>query len=203
MEKLRYAADQIAAVWKMAANDPDWRDRLDASVDGVFRSFEAALYAIPLSVALYAFTLRAAAHTDEFPTAPLVSAPAPAFIGVQTIAYAAEWAASLALLILVARTLGADRRAATLIAGYNWAQAPITAIQAATMGGIAFSGSSALGGALAIPALVLQILILWGVLRRGYERDVGVTIAILGGLILVSIVATSLVVSVGGAIFGA
>ncbi|MEO1013896.1 MAG: hypothetical protein AAFX08_01780 [Pseudomonadota bacterium] len=201
MGRFEYAASQISAVWKMARNDPDWREDLDASVDGVFRSFEAAFYAIPLSVILFAFFLRAAANAEEPPSAPLFSASPAIFIGVQTVAYIAEWAAGVTLLAIAARSLNASRSAAPLIASYNWAQPPITALQTVTMGGIAITGASASSVAIAFASIILQMIILWGVVRRALECDIGVTVAILAGLLVSSILAASLVVNLGAALF--
>ncbi|MBI1391121.1 MAG: hypothetical protein GC152_00125 [Alphaproteobacteria bacterium] len=201
-----YAIGQIGAVWKMATNDPRWRDELDYSVDGVFRSFSAANVAVPLAVALYWLSWRAAdvavsnAEDLGLAASPLLQGAAIGYIATMVVAYAAEWAASLGFLAIAARGLKAERRIAPAIVGYNWAQPPITLIQAIAMGGVAVSESTQIASVLALPALVLQILILWGVLRRGLDRKVGETLAVLFGLIFVSIAVTTLVGAVGAAV---
>ncbi|MEM9422677.1 MAG: hypothetical protein AAF986_09260 [Pseudomonadota bacterium] len=191
MFQFEYARQQVTAVWKMATNDAGWRDQLDTSVDGVFRSAWAVLYAVLFSLAMSFFAWQSMSIADDTPKFPLFYAGKYIFIGVQTSEILIAWLANLVALTLIARNLGADGRIAQIIVGFNWAQPIVLFIQAMAYGVLAFSQSSTLGGIVFLPALVLQVLIVWGVLRRGFERDTGTTVAIIGGILLVDILVTS------------
>ena len=190
MFDLDHAERQIAGVWKMAIGAEDWRDHLDRSVDGVFRSFTAIPISIPLHVGLFILYYRAAGSIADLPKSDLLGAGAGLFVAAQVFSMLMDWAASLALLVAFARGLNAENRIGDVLIGYNWSQILIVLIQIVPMGAMAITGASAFGAGLGLPAIALQFAILWGVLRRGYGKDIGVTIAMLAGLVLAGVVAT-------------
>ena len=196
MTSFNYMLAQIIAVWRMAANMPDWRKELDTSVDGVFRSFQAALYALPVNAALYILFWRNAGRFDDFPVSPLVAAGVVPFVVTQLFAFAIEWSASLVLLVMVARSIKVEHQIANMIVGYNWSQVIMSAVQLATVMIIGVTGTSTLGGAVAMPALVLQLAILWGVIRRAFGASSGSSIAIIVLLLLVGMTAVTITTSV-------
>lgn len=196
------AARQIGAAWAMAWNRDGWRESLDRSVDGVFASFAAILFAFPFYVISYASIRRAAAKAAEKVTDPILTAPAAIAIPSQVLGVLADWFGSLAVLIAIARFVGADKRAAELIAGYNWIQAPISAAQAAPLLIIGLLGASSATTAFYMPAVALVFALLWGVLRRSLETDAMATIGIIALLTLIGLVLQTAVTSLALSVLG-
>jgi len=183
MIDLDYVARQLAGVWKMTTGDAGWREDLDLTADGVFRSFGAVLFALPLSLALYFLYWRAAQRVVDIPKSDLLAAGPLGFFAAQLATTLADWALSVCLLIAFARTLSAERRIADVIVGFNWAQLLIIFIQIIPMAALATTGQATTGALLGLPAMALQLAILWGVLRRGFEKDAGPTVVMLAALI--------------------
>lgn len=188
-----YAARQLAGVWAMAWNRPEWRDALDRSVDGVFRSFWAFAFAAPLAFAGYFSLRRAAAVIPDFPETPLLQAPFAFTLAAEMTAYAADWAASLTALIFAARAMKIGRRMADLVVGFNWLQVFVAAAQAVPLIAIGLSGSSDVAGLLFIPATVLVVGLFWGYLRRTFDANVGTTIGLIIMLTLIGLLASAIV----------
>lgn len=182
------AARQIGGVWKMATNADDWRASLDRSVDAVFASFAAFLISAPLVILYTASAKRAAARIPQFSDSFYVSAPLALLVIGDVLTFALDWAASLTLLVMLARATGAGKHAADLIVGYNWAQPIITAIQLPAIAVMASTASAATGGLLGIPAFALTLFLIWGVVRRGLGSRPAPTAAIIVMLIVVGAV---------------
>jgi hypothetical protein len=190
------AARQIGGVWKMATNADDWRAELDRSVDAVFASFAAFLISAPLVILYTASAKRAAARIPEFSDSFYVSAPLALLVIGDLLTFALDWAASLALLVMLARATGAGKHAADLIVGYNWIQPIITAVQLPAIAVMAATASATTGGLLGIPAFALTLFLIWGVVRRGLGSQPAPTAAI----IVMLIVAGAVIDSLGGAV---
>lgn len=179
------AARQMAGAWKMARGADDWRSSLDRTVDSVFSSFAAFAFAAPL-VALFTLSAkRAAARIPDFSDSLYQTAPLIPLIAADLITFALDWAASLALLIMLARRTGAGKSAADLIVGYNWIQPLIAAAQLPSIAVMASTASTATGGLLGVPGFALTIFLIWGVVRRGLGAQATPTAAIIAMLIIV------------------
>ncbi|MBB5517467.1 hypothetical protein [Amphiplicatus metriothermophilus] len=190
---LDYAARQIAGVWKMAWNRPGWTDALDRSVDGVFRSFWAVVYAAPLVVA-GAVSLRRVADRTPSPSAdPLLEAPLSVVLGAQMASYLIDWAASVAALVFAVQAAGGRRRVADVIIGFNWAQVMASAAQVAPMVVLAFTGARALASLLLIVAVAFAVALHWGVIRRAAAASVPFAVGAMALLILITLVVSGLV----------
>lgn len=190
-----YAARQIGGVWKMAWNLPGWEGALDRSVDGVFRSFWAALIAAPFVVLGFVSVRRAAARAPDFPDAPILAAPVFVATAIEVAAFAVDWGASLAALIVAARLLKAERHAADAIIGYNWLQVPTTAAQALPLA--ASSLGREIAGLLFLPVLAFVVALYWGMLRRSLRIGPAAAAGLILLLTIVGLVANALVSTAG------
>ncbi len=185
MISIDQAARQIGGAWKMAFNRGDWRRSLDRATEDVFASMAAFILSAPL-VALFTISAqRASARIPDFSESLYVTTPLPALIAADLITYALDWAASLILLVMIARSTAAGKQAAELIVGYNWIQPVIAAAQLPAIAIMASTASTALGGLFGLPALVLTLALLWGVIRRGLGARPAPAGAIVVMLILV------------------
>ena len=190
---LDYASSQMAAAFKMAFDLPGWRDELDRTIDGVFRSAFAFLVAAPLAIASALLLRRVALQVDPATeNAGLFFAPMPTLITAQLAILALDWALSIGVLIIAANLLGAGRRIADLIVGYNWGQALVVGLQILPLGGLA-AGGPMIGQALGLPSLALSLAIYWGLLRRSLAAAVGPTVVLIAALIMVGAGANALV----------
>lgn len=188
---LDQAARQIAAAWNLALNRPNWTRDLDRSVDGVFRSFWAFAFAAPLHVIGFYAARRAARALPELAAEPLADAAFAAALPAQMVGFFADWCVSLAALLLIARATGAARRAADIVAGYNWLQVPIAAIQVAPLIAMSLTNQPQLAGLLFVPALAAVVALFWGFLRRTLATDAGSTIGVIILLTLIGLIVQS------------
>lgn len=185
------AARQIAGALKMAFNVGDWRAALDRSIDGVFGSFAAFLFAAPL-VSLFTLSARhAAVRIPDFPEKLYHTAPLAALLAADLATYALDWGVSLTLLIMLARASGASDRAADIIVGYNWIQPVIAAAQLPPIALMASTANAAAGGILGLPAFVFTAFLIWGLIRRGLDVPPAQAAAAFVALALLGIVIDS------------
>lgn len=188
MTGIDYAASQTAATWNMAWNRSGWKDQMDRSVDGVFRSFWAIAFAAPFAFARYLLFREIAAETPDFPESPLLQAPFAFGLTAEMIGYAANWAAGLVTLILFARAINAGERAAELIIGFNWLHVLTELIQLPPLAAFSIAGGRQIGALLAVPATALTVFLLYGYIRRALGAPLAQSIAVLlflGLLVLV------------------
>lgn len=188
-----YAASQLAGVWRMAWNRDGWRDELDRSVDGVFRSLWAAMFAAPFSLLGYILLRRAAERLPNLPETPLLRAPLLFGLSVETIEYFANWGAALVALILFARALGASARISEIIIGFNWLHVFTAAIRSAPLIAFELTGGRQLTGVIAIVSTVLIFALLWGVIRRGVGASVAQSTGIVIFLTLLGLLVSLLI----------
>lgn len=167
MISLDDAARQMAGAWKMAFGREDWRRELDRSVDGVFGSFAAFVFAAPLAVLFTIAAKRAAMRIPDFADTLYQAAPLSLLLAGDFLTFAIDWTASLGLLIALARATGAGRNAADLIVGYNWIQPVIAAINLPAIAVMSLTANAAAGGLFGVPAFAMTIFLYWGIIRRG------------------------------------
>lgn len=199
---LDQAARQIGGAWKMAFNAADWKGSLDRGVDDVFASLAAFFFAAPLVVLATVSARRAAARIGEFADSIYVAAPLAALLVSDLASYVLAWAASLAILLLIARATGAGRSAADIIVGYNWVQPVIAAIQLPAITLMASTASRTLGGLVGLPAFALTLTLLWGVVRRSLNPQPAPAAAIIAILMVVGLVIDLIATSALKALFG-
>lgn len=194
-----YLWSQLAGVLRMATAHRDWKDALDRTLDGAFRS----LFALPLSAPFVIVTVLAvrriffAAEQRD----GLVAAPAFVDLTVSLIAFIMDWGTGLAALLLLARLLGAARNAGDAVVGYNWAQGLVVLAQAAGLGLSALIGDLAVAETAQLGVLVFSIWLLWGVVRRGLAVEVGPAVAVVAALTLLSFVVVDAAETMGLALY--
>ncbi|MEL7489801.1 MAG: hypothetical protein AAGJ73_03705 [Pseudomonadota bacterium] len=190
-----YAANQIGGVWRLAFSqfqqDGDKRadTDLDYSVDGFFKSFWAIPFSAPFAILGFIAARRFIERFDSDALTAIQGAPMATMIGVNSLAFLADWALSVSAIIAVAKALNATNAVSNTIVGYNWATMVITAINALVLVLISFLGKAA--SALAIPAMAVTLALLWGVFRRLMNTTPGTTIAIIIILTLISFIVSA------------
>lgn len=202
MNVLDRAADGIGAALAMAFDREGWRSKLDDSVDGVFGSFRSVLFAAPLIILYSATAKRAADRIPALSNTVYGQLPATALIAADLATFLADWAASLFLLVMLARSLGATRRAAGLIVGFNWLQPVIVAVQLPAIALVAATSSTATGGMIALPALAFTLTLTWGLVRRGLDAKPAPAIAVVAMLLVIGVVIRALGDGALRALFG-
>jgi len=138
--------EAVAGVLALARLDPTGLDRLDASEDGFWKSFFAAVIVAPGYLLLLA--LRDYAAPPE--------GGALAMIVVEAIAYVCNWAAFPLAMIYVARAIDRTPRYALFIVAFNWSAVVQMAafVAAATLTGV-LPAPAAQGIMLAVTLAVL------------------------------------------------
>ena len=135
------AARGIAGAWRLAKLDPQGLSYFDTSVEGFWRSFQAAIVAAPLFAVL--ILLRTAEH-------PLSEDPMRAFF-IETIGYVIGWTAFPLAAWYLASALGKANRYFGYIVAYNWANViQVTAF-------VPIAALSAFGG---LPDTIIVVLAL-------------------------------------------
>lgn len=191
MIDFEYAAHNIKGVWRMAFTDAeDWRRDIDRSVGGVFRSLWAVALATPFKLLMAALAQRAGAkmNLDD----PLLAAPRAMVLTAEMAAYLIDWAASIAALVLIARTLRASDRAADLIVAFNWGQVITVVVATAPFAVFAITGSPHAATLLMLPAFAFAIALIWRIIRKCLPLDIGMAVAVVAILALIGILANGI-----------
>ncbi|MEM9707135.1 MAG: hypothetical protein AAF850_13795 [Pseudomonadota bacterium] len=188
MQFFDYAVRQMAGVWIMAIASIDgdqrrWRDRLDLSVDGVFRSFWAVAFAAPFAIIGAVALRRASVSVPDLQDTPFVAAPLAIALTARIGGLIAYWAAGIGLIILTARATGRSQRVAETIIAFNWAQVFAFVLQAGPVAALGFAHDPSAAGAVAIPVLIIVLTLFWGVFRKGLEASVILALMLLGALV--------------------
>src|SRR5512146_3154253 len=101
----------LGGALRLAVGDRGGLGFFDASVDGFWRSFRAALICYPLYLALVGFGTEPAAWSGG---------GAATVLAVKTIAYAISWVAFPLAMLTVARWFGREDRFLAFMVAYNW-----------------------------------------------------------------------------------
>jgi hypothetical protein len=109
----------VGGALRLACGDRRGLKFFDASIDGFWRSFRAALICYPLYLVLLGFRI---------PAAQWEASGVAEILAVETIAYVISWAALPLLIMKLAHWLGRDTRFLPFMVAYNWSQIPQTAL---------------------------------------------------------------------------
>lgn len=183
-----YAARQIGGALKMALGAKDWRVSLGRTTDDVFAALAAFAICAPLVILATFAAKRAALRIPDLGDTLVRSAPLAALIFGDLVIFALDVAASLALLVMLARATGVGKQAAELIIGYAWIQPVLVAAQLPAIALMASTASRTAGALLALPALILTIALIFGIVRRGLGAKPAAAAAIVAMLIVVGAV---------------
>lgn len=183
-----YAARQIGGALKMALGAKDWRASLGRTTDDVFAALAAFAICAPLVILATFAAKRAALRIPDLGDTLVRSAPLAALIFGDLVTFALDVAASLALLVMLARATGVGKQAAELIIGFAWIQPVLVAAQLPAIALMASTASRTAGALLALPALILTIALIFGIVRRGLGAKPAAAAAIVAMLIVVGAV---------------
>jgi hypothetical protein len=109
----------IGGALRLACGDRAGLGAFDASIDGFWRSFRAALVVYPLFLVLVALRVTSA----QWETAGVGRV-----LTVETIGFAIAWTAFPLLILQLTRMLGCADRFLRFMVAYNWSQIPQTAL---------------------------------------------------------------------------
>jgi hypothetical protein len=172
----------VGGALRLAVGDRRGLGYFDATVDGFWRSFRAAVICYPL----YLFLLALRVKTAQWHASGIAT-----IVVVETIAYAISWVAFPLLILRLARWLDRDDRFLAFIVVYNWSQIPQTAL-------IAIIGFDGLTGLLS-PGAVPSAEFVAALATMVYEWYIARVALAVGGAAAVLIVGIDLVL---GAVLG-
>lgn len=109
----------VGGTLRLACGDRRALGFFDASIDGFWRSFRAALICYPMYLLLLAFRVKAA-HWER--------AGIPMVLIVETIGYVISWTAFPLLILPISRWFGREDRFLAFMVVYNWSQIPQTVL---------------------------------------------------------------------------
>ncbi|MBI3453625.1 MAG: hypothetical protein HY057_12520 [Rhodospirillales bacterium] len=154
MITLREASLGLTGAWQLAKRDPAGMQYFDASIDGFWRSFYAALIAAP------AYVMLAGLRLVERP----VATSSLRIVLIEAIAYVVGWVAYPLITFYLAAALERRERYLGYIVAYNWATViqvavylPIAALAATGVAPEAVIGI--VGAVIAIAVLTYQYYI--------------------------------------------
>lgn len=201
MLTLDQIARQITGVWNMAAGAPDWRAKLDRDTDSVFDSFYALALSAPMALATSALARRAALRSPDGDPTQIASIPPFLSALFDLVGLAVAWAASLALLVSIARRTGQTDKAADIVVGWNWLQ-PVTIVLGLPSIALAAAGLHTVAVGMALLTLVLSVALYFGFVRRAFDAESGAAIGILVMLVVIEIFVDFLALAIGQSIYG-
>ena len=109
----------LAGAMQLARGDAGGLVWFDASIDGFWRSFRAALVCYPLYLVLLSFRLT---------VAQVQASSLARIVAVETIGYAIAWVAFPLLILPLIRLLDRENRFLLFMVAYNWSQVPQTMV---------------------------------------------------------------------------
>ncbi|BBK44713.1 hypothetical protein STVA_47330 [Allostella vacuolata] len=168
----------LDGAWRLACRDPAGMARFDGSLDSFWKSFFAAVLALPFFVLLIALR--------DLPVEPRGGMAVVAI--VEAIAYVASWAAFPLVVFHLTKLIGRRERYLAFIAAFNW-----SAVIQVTL----FLAASALSAIDLLPAAIVQG-IAFGVtmLVLAYEWYVVRVGLAVGGLLASAVVVLDLAVGI-------
>ena len=160
----------LAGALRLARGDPQGLGLFDASLDGFWRSFRAALIAYPFYLILLALR-----------DAPAGRAASSGWriLAVETIGYVISWVAFPLLVLPLTRWLGRAHRFLLFMVAYNWCQVPQTVLFVAIGLAIA-SGHSPSAALLDIAAATAVLVYEWFVARVALDIGRGQAVVVVG-----------------------
>ncbi len=186
MIDLDYAARHLRGVSRLIAGDDAWRDDMELSTDGVFKSLWAILFSAPLAVLGVITEHRLSVASPNFEQTLFAKAPLVVIAPVTLLASLIVWLITIAALGFVAQRIGATRNIASLIVSYNWSQLLVFAVSAAPAAVFALTRNSDITIILYLTVFFFSVFIFWVVLRKNLPIDAGATVALIAAFTLIS-----------------
>ena len=180
-----YVADHLRGVWRIAFGG-DWRALFDRSISGAFNSLWAIPIAAPFALLAAATTREAAKLQPEFGEA-LTSIPFLAVAIAQIVKLVLAWASGVGVILALSRFLNARANAIDAVIAFNWSQLLGFLLAAGPM--LLFVGiqSVEIFGATLFPAAVINLFVVWRVIRETLPLDIATAVATIAFLLLVEL----------------
>jgi len=163
---LAEASLALTGTLRLARGDPGGIACFDASIDGFWRSFRAAILCYPPYLILLAFPV-------VLGDGPVVEVDAVRFYAAETIHFVISWVAFPLVVLPIADFFGRGDRFLVFITAYNWCQVPQTVL---------FAVVAVLGGmGVLSPNAMLSVDLILGIAALAYEWFVArVALAVTG-----------------------
>jgi hypothetical protein len=188
-------------VSRLAAGDEDWREDMELSTDGVFKSLWAIAFSAPLAVLGVITEHRISVASPNFQETLFAKAPLIAIAPITIFASLTVWLISIAALAFIAQRMGAARNVAGLIVSYNWSQFLVFAVSAAPAAVFALTRNADVTVILYLTVFFFSIFLFWVVLRQNLPIDVGATVALIVAFTLISFGAYELIANAAISLF--
>ena len=172
----------VGGTLRLACGDRRALGFFDASIDGFWRSFRAALICYPLYLLLLAFRVKAARWEQT---------GIPVVLIIETIGYVISWTAFPLLILPLSRWFGRENRFLAFMVVYNWSQIPQTVlfVLVALDGATGLLMSSALQFA-QLTAAIATLIYEWYIARVALAvTGAQATVVVMADLVLGSLVA--------------
>ena len=184
MIKIEDAADRLHTILEMIAHQRDARKKFDLSEDSVFESLWAMVLAIG-PILLFSLAAREAILSLESTDTPsIMRAPTIVYLAFQLFTSFATWAASLAILVFIARQIGEAKQAAHLIISVNWLNLLVYLTNCVPVVAFLITQSAPTFVVLLMPVAIINFLFLWRIIRTVLPINIGSTVSILCVVIL-------------------
>ncbi len=170
MISLDYSIQQIAGVWAMATSQEAWEDRLDRTLDGVFKSFWVLIPSIFISLIYFWLFIYSQDFLSEEVTNIIPRQSLFPGLVIEPISMLIQWSAGLGLLVLVARNMKLGANATDLVIGYNWLLIIQQMMSLIPIIGFIVTQNMAALSLLSVSTLFLSLYLTWGVLHQGLPQ---------------------------------
>jgi hypothetical protein len=177
---LNYLRDSLAGAWTIMRGRREGLARLDLSIEGFWRSFGAIVLLIPFAALALLSQQRMVEAAGDGVDAP--GGLAGGGIGVEAVAFLADWVLFPLVFAVLARPLGLGARYVPFIVARNWA-AVILAAMLAVVHAVHVLGivPTALAPYLLIAALAVALRFSYVVAKTALDVPIGVA---LGAVVL-------------------
>ncbi len=193
MITLDYVVKNMRGVWNLAFTERDWRDDVDCTTEGVFKSFWAIALSIPFVVITFTAVHPTLSTAPQFEETILARTPAALLIFAELVSLVLYWLANVAALVFTARKINASDKVAHMIVAFNWSRLMALAAVATAAFVLGVTGNVSIFVLIYLPAAFFSLSILWAILRKFLPVNIVMTISLITMLILIEIIVDTLV----------
>ncbi|MEM8772163.1 MAG: hypothetical protein AAGD92_10985 [Pseudomonadota bacterium] len=190
-----YAAQHLRGVSRLLIGRDDWREDMDFSTDGVFKSLWAIALTAPFSALGFIATEKAVRHSPDYTNTMFAKAPFSLLLVAELIGLVLFWGVSIALLAFTAKRIGASRHAAGAIVSFNWSQLLSSLVWAVPAAILVVTNQPEVLALAVLPVIILGLFLLWRVLRQGLAMTIGGAVSFIVMLMIFEVAFNSLLMN--------
>ncbi len=178
MSLIAHIQSALAGAWSLAWGRDDWRDKIDLSTDGFFRSF----IAIPLSLPFHIFIAVGVVQAVEAfqPADGDFQANATlATMAFSSFAFVLDWLLTIAVLLFATRLLKVENNFSVAVIAFNWTR--LLTLVASAIGPALFllgARSGSLFFLIIFATTIWMLLVLWRVIHKSLLIPISQTLAV-------------------------